>query len=794
MPYFTPTLTNSPESTTQSIPQATDDNQQPNIQCSEEEEEMEEEDPLDAFMSEIKQLQDQKPTGQPTSKRPRHRFDQDDDPSTHPNKRRLSKAPTRVDNSNYDNFEEEEEEECPPNKRDIQPLGSIDHSQVHYAPTHKNFYTAHPDIIAMTDAEVDDYRRHQNIHIFSSSLVEIPRPVISFEQCGFDTKLLSTITQKAGYTHPTPIQAQAIPVALSGYDILGMAQTGSGKTVAFVLPLVVHCLHQQKTQPVKRTEAIAVVVTPTRELSEQIHKETRRFASRVYGFKACAAWGGLDKSVQIKEMKGGGAEIVVGTPGRLIDLVRSKALTLSRVTFLVLDEADRMFDMGFEPQVRSIMNQLRPDRQSVMFSATMPRKIEQLAIEVLNSPIKIIIGGGGGGGHGGKQHQQAHSSATPTNGILNPNITQHALVFSSDQAKMTWLLEHISSFIDQGEVLIFVNHKYKVDELSTQLRESAGARVSGLHGDMSQATRMAVLNAFRHQDNITTNTTTTTSNNNNDGAIIHVVVATDIAARGLDIRGVKTVIQYDAAKDRDTHVHRVGRTGRGGDRDGVAWTLLTGSQVRQAVDVVECLMMDGGNSVEMVHREVWDLAMKDGKFRNKYGGRREGYGGGGGGPFSSSKQQHGPRKKIGFVAASKGNDSREVAVNINEDDNNNNDNNSSCIEIFLQKQPGSSNSIVHCHDDHRQHRAPPPPPPPPPVPVTERPLYMLQRRRQQQQQQHQQQQNNNKTGDGGRDNTTTTNNNNNNNNTAAVQEAIARAQAIAARLTGQQPQQHPPSS
>lgn len=275
---------------------------------------------------------------------------------------------------------------------------------------------------------------------------------------------------------------------------------------------------------------------------------------KAYGVKSCAAFGGLDKYRQLKELRAG-VDIAVCTPGRMIDLIKMKACNTKRITFVVLDEADRMFDMGFEPQVRSLLGQIRPDRQNLLFSATMPPKVEKLASEVLQHPVKVIIGRAGS---------------------VNVDITQHIYLLNDVEAKKAWLCSKIESFIDQGDVLIFSNQKTLVEDIVETLKSAGIQRVAALHGDMDQHTRMKILNRFKKEG-------------------LHVLVATDIAARGIDIHSIKVVVNFDAPKDSDTYVHRIGRTGRASDKDGEAHTLLLPNQPKQASDICEYMYSAGQN-------------------------------------------------------------------------------------------------------------------------------------------------------------------------------------------------------
>lgn len=469
-------------------------------------------------------------------------------------------------------------------KRKIEPIPALDHGSIDYEPFNKDFYEEKTSISGMSEEDVADYKKSLAIRV---SGFDVPRPIKSFEDAGFSAEIMKAIAKQA-YEKPTAIQCQALPIALSGRDIIGIAKTGSGKTAAFVLPMIVHIMDQPELR--KEEGPIGVICAPTRELAHQIYLEAKKF-SKSYGLRVCAVYGGMSKLEQFKELKAG-CEIVVATPGRLIDLLKMKALTMSRATYLVLDEADRMFDLGFEPQIRSIVGQIRPDRQTLLFSATMPRKVEKLAREILSDPVRVTVG---------------------EVGMANEDITQVVQVIQTDDEKMPWLLEKLPKLIDDGDVLVFASKKATVDTLESQLGQR-GFKVAALHGDKDQSSRMEILQKFK-------------------SGVYHVLIATDVAARGLDIKSIKSVVNFDIARDMDMHVHRIGRTGRAGDKDGTAYTLITLKEARFAGELVNSLIAAGQN----VPMELMDLAMKDGRFRSKRdarkgGGKRaKGRGGGSGG-------------------------------------------------------------------------------------------------------------------------------------------------------------------
>ncbi|CAI5984533.1 unnamed protein product [Closterium sp. NIES-65] len=442
-------------------------------------------------------------------------------------------------------------------KSKMDALGHVDHSAIEYDEFEKDFYQEHPDVTAMSAADVA--ARLAALSIRTSGF-DVPRPISAFAHAALPPALMGAV-RKHGYSAPTPIQSAALPVILSGRDVIGVAKTGSGKTAAFVLPLIVHVADQPRAG--RGEGPIALICAPTRELAAQIHAEARRFAKPL-NLRVAGVFGGMSKFEQFKELKGG-VEVVVATPGRLIDMLKMKALSLRRCTFLVLDEADMMFHLGFEPQVRAIVAQIRPDRQTLLFSATMPRRIERLARDILTHPVRIAVG---------------------EVGAANTDVRQQVVVLAGDDGKVPWLLGELGTRVDEGDVLVFAGTKLRVDAVTAAVA-GAGFKVGALHGDLDQSRRSEVVRQLKKGD-------------------LHVVVATDVAARGLDIRSIKTVINLDSARDMDAHVHRVGRTGRAGDTDGVAISVVTGKEARFAGELVGCLVAGG----QEVPPELLELAMK----------------------------------------------------------------------------------------------------------------------------------------------------------------------------------------
>eukprot|EP01105_Mastigella_eilhardi_P013186 TRINITY_DN2997_c0_g1_i7.p1 TRINITY_DN2997_c0_g1~~TRINITY_DN2997_c0_g1_i7.p1 ORF type:complete len:370 (-),score=84.93 TRINITY_DN2997_c0_g1_i7:118-1227(-) len=342
----------------------------------------------------------------------------------------------------------------------------------------------HPRVAAMTPKEAGEYRTGRHITVQGR---DCPNPITTFEQGSFPAYVMQTLLAQE-YTEPTPVQAQAWPIALKGRDIVGVADTGSGKTLAFLLPAIVHINAQPLLE--KGDGPIVLIMTPTRELACQIQQEATRYGSSCHIKNSCL-YGGVPKGPQVKELQQG-AEIVVATPGRLIDILAAHKTNLRRVTYLTLDEADRMLDMGFEQHMHRIAAQIRPDRQTLMFTATWPEEIQRISNDFLVDPIKITIGS-----------LQLHAVHT---------ITQVVDVCQENEKpdKLQHLLERI---MDGGKILIFSDTKRAADALTRRLRTEGWPALS-MHGDKSQEERDWVLNEFK-------------------SGKTPILIATDVAARGL---------------------------------------------------------------------------------------------------------------------------------------------------------------------------------------------------------------------------------------------------------------------
>lgn len=355
---------------------------------------------------------------------------------------------------------------------------------------------------------------------------------MTFEEMCLDTRIMRAIAEM-GFEQPSPIQAQSIPIAVEGKDMIGQARTGTGKTASFGIPML------QRINP-KDKNLQAIVLCPTRELAIQSANEIRKLAKFLYGIKVLPIYGGQEISKQIRSLKGG-VQIVIGTPGRVMDHLRRHTLKPQTVDIVVLDEADEMLNMGFREDIETILGQLPEERQTMLFSATMPKPILEIAKRYLHEPeiVKVI------------QKE-----------LTVPKIEQY--YYEVNPRKKNEVLSRLLDMYDPSLSLVFCNTKRKVDELVADLK-GRGYFAEGLHGDMKQSQRDRVMNGFR--------------NGRTD-----ILVATDVAARGIDVDDVEAVFNYDVPQDDEYYVHRIGRTGRAG-REGRAFTLVVGKEIYKLKDI-----------------------------------------------------------------------------------------------------------------------------------------------------------------------------------------------------------------
>ena len=353
-----------------------------------------------------------------------------------------------------------------------------------------------------------------------------------FTALGLMPELVRAVADE-GYEHPTPIQLEAIPLALAGRDLIGSAQTGTGKTAAFVLPIL------QRLQAGARGVLRALILVPTRELAEQVVTSIRAYGRHTH-LKGAAVYGGVGMEPQTRALKHG-ADIVVATPGRLLDHMERGHVNFSKLEVLVLDEADRMLDMGFAPDVRKILNALPGERQTMLFSATISPEVDALARRALNGHASVEIG----------------RRAQPADGI------EHIIV-AVDKLQKRGALGSILKAKPAGQTLVFTRTKYGADKLVTFLRRE-GIAANALHGDKAQSQRQRTLDQFRSGE-------------------AEILVATDIAARGIDVDGIRMVVNFDVPTDPEVYVHRVGRTARAGAQ-GLALTLISPDEWLLMADV-----------------------------------------------------------------------------------------------------------------------------------------------------------------------------------------------------------------
>jgi ATP-dependent RNA helicase RhlE len=336
-----------------------------------------------------------------------------------------------------------------------------------------------------------------------------------------------------GYTHPTPIQAEAIPVILAGRDLIGCASTGTGKTAAFLLPIL-----QRLHGGTARGKMRALILSPTRELAMQIDEQALALGYHV-GLTAVTVVGGVEMRMQERALRAG-AEIVVATPGRLLDHMRFGYVDYSALEVLVLDEADRMLDMGFLPDIRRILDALPPRRQTLMFSATIAPDIRKLAADILHDPVVIMVG-----------------AQKPASGIVHS-------VYPVAQHRKGRLLTTLLQRQAMSSVLVFVKRKSDADQLARMITRS-GVRATSIHSDRRQEDRIAALEAFRRGE-------------------YPVLVATDVAARGLDVEGISHIVNFDVPFSSDDYIHRGGRTARAG-AGGEVVTFVSPTEEEQLRDI-----------------------------------------------------------------------------------------------------------------------------------------------------------------------------------------------------------------
>ncbi|KAI3424136.1 hypothetical protein D9Q98_009496 [Chlorella vulgaris] len=437
----------------------------------------------------------------------------------------------------------------------------------------KALYIEAADVAAMSEADVAAWRKERETAMEGSVL----RPIPSFAQSGLSAAELHATRS---FQHPSPIQAQCLPLALSGRDVIGIASTGSGKTLAFGLPALRHIRAQREAGVVSGKKPVALMIAPTRELALQIAAVLEEAGSQC-GISTVCVYGGVPKRDQVQALRKGAA-IVVATPGRLEDLLNDGACRLDEVSYVVLDEADRMLDLGFEPHIRTIVGQTRADRQTLMFSATWPPVIRKLASEFLCHPVKVTIG---------SQDLAASHSVTQVVEVIEDR---------SRDARLHELLQQYHKS-RSNRVIVFVLYKKEAVRVE-QLLQRKGWKAAAIHGDISQGQRTAAVEGFK-------------------SGSVPLLVATDVAARGLDIPDVEAVLNYSFPLTTEDYVHRIGRTGRAG-KSGLAHTFFVGANdkpragelinvLREAKQTVPTELLAFGTTVKKKESKLYGAHFKD---------------------------------------------------------------------------------------------------------------------------------------------------------------------------------------
>lgn len=422
------------------------------------------------------------------------------------------------------------------------------------------------DHVEITQEEERKFYEENNIIINSKIRNKVPKPLLKFSDLSFDRNIIKLTTGQ--FASPTAIQSVTWPIAQSGHNLVGVAETGSGKTLSFLLPAMNHIINQN-LRPNSREGPIVLVVAPTRELAMQIHKVAWDFAKRL-GFRTACLYGGAPRGAQIREVNYG-VELIVATPGRLLDLVSFGQTNFNRTSFVVLDEADRMLDMGFERDLRKILSQVSPDSQTLMWSATWPKEIVRLAEEFLKDYVHIKIGKSENGLSVNKRIKQKFIFASnyDKNGqfeklihdLKNGNSEGEVLEDQENETETEEQKQQSSSKSSKDptrkrfpKAILFTNKKMKCESLVRHLNK-LGLSSDSIHGDKTQGERDYAFKRFKNDD-------------------IEVLVATDVAARGLDVNDVKLVINYDFPNNIEDYVHRIGRTGRSG-KTGISYAFIT---------------------------------------------------------------------------------------------------------------------------------------------------------------------------------------------------------------------------
>nr|XP_038033105.1 probable ATP-dependent RNA helicase DDX43 isoform X2 [Anas platyrhynchos] len=436
-------------------------------------------------------------------------------------------------------------------------------------PIEKNFYKESSRTASMSREEAELWRKENN-NIICDDLKEgekrcVPNPVCKFEDVFENYPDIMANIRKIGFQKPTPIQSQAWPIILQGIDLIGIAQTGTGKTLAYLMPGFIH-LDSQPISKDQRGGPGMLVLAPTRELALQVEAECLKYTYK--GIKSICIYGGGDRKGQINTVTKG-VDIVIATPGRLNDLQMNNVINLRSITYLVLDEADKMLDMGFEPQIMKILIDVRPDRQTIMTSATWPDGVRRLARSYLKNPMIVYVG---------------------TLDLAAVNTVEQRVVVTTEEEKKAFMKSFIDSMKPKDKVIIFVGKKVTADDLASDF-SLQGVPVQSLHGNREQCDREQALDDFKKGK-------------------VRILVATDVASRGLDVHDITHVFNFDFPRNIEEYVHRVGRTGRAG-RTGEAITLVTRKDWKVASELIDILE----RAKQVVPDELISMAERYKKFQ-----------------------------------------------------------------------------------------------------------------------------------------------------------------------------------
>uniref|UniRef100_A0A452FEV2 RNA helicase n=1 Tax=Capra hircus TaxID=9925 RepID=A0A452FEV2_CAPHI len=414
-------------------------------------------------------------------------------------------------------------------------------------PIKKNLYIESKATQSLSEAQVEIWRK-ENFNIRCDDLTEgekrpIPKPTCTFEDAFQQYPEIMQSIRRAGFQKPTPIQSQAWPIILQGIDLIGIAQTGTGKTLSYLMPGFIH-IHSQPVSRKQRNGPGMLVLTPTRELALQVEAECSKYLYK--GLKSVCIYGGGNRKGQIQDVTKG-VDIIIATPGRLNDLQMNNFVNLRSITYLVLDEADKMLDLGFEHQIMKILLDVRPDRQTVMTTASWPDSTRRLAQSYLKQPMIVYVG---------------------TLDLVAVNTVKQSIIVTTEEEKRSLIQEFLQSLSPKDKVIVFVGRKLVADDLSSDL-SIQGIPVQSLHGDREQCDRDQALEDFR-------------------SGRVKILIATDLASRGLDVTDVTHVYNYNFPRNIEEYVHRVGRTGRAG-KTGESITLVTQDDWKIADELIKIL-------------------------------------------------------------------------------------------------------------------------------------------------------------------------------------------------------------